>query len=95
MAINTNDVVANHLTGKAIIITDHGKPVLEIVPYSEEPDKALKMLRNTVIEYENPTDPFIKAPFCIYKLSERQKNQIALSLTKLTDLLDVRDLEVT
>jgi len=29
------------------------------------------------------------------KLSERQINQIALSITKLTDMLDVQDLEVT
>jgi hypothetical protein len=29
------------------------------------------------------------------KISERQINQIALSLIKLTDMLDVQDLEVT
>jgi prevent-host-death family protein len=44
-------------TGKALIITDRGKPVLKILPYSDEPDESLKMLRNSVVKYENPTDP--------------------------------------
>lgn len=44
-------------TGKTLIITDHGKPVIKIVPFSEEPDDVLKILRNSVIKYENPTDP--------------------------------------
>ncbi len=44
-------------TGKTLIITDRGKPVLKIVPYSERPSEALRMLRNSVIKYENPTDP--------------------------------------
>jgi prevent-host-death family protein len=44
-------------TGKSLIITDRGKPVLKIVPYSEKPFEALKMLRDTVLEYENPTEP--------------------------------------
>ena len=44
-------------TGRALIITDRGKPVLKISPYSEKPGNALRMLRNSVIKYENPTDP--------------------------------------
>jgi len=44
-------------TNKELIITDHGKPVLKIVPYSEDPKESLKVLRNTVIKYEKPTDP--------------------------------------
>ena len=44
-------------TGKALIITDRGKPVLKIVPYFENPAEALGMLRNSVVKYENPTDP--------------------------------------
>jgi len=43
--------------GKALIITDRGKPVVKIVPYSEDPSEALKVLRNTVIKYESPTVP--------------------------------------
>ena len=44
-------------TGVALIITDHGKPVLKIVPYSEKPEETLRILRNSVLKYENPTDP--------------------------------------
>jgi len=44
-------------TGKELIITDHGRPVLKIAPYSNEPDKALAMLRNSVLKYEKPFEP--------------------------------------
>ncbi|MDL2121800.1 MAG: type II toxin-antitoxin system Phd/YefM family antitoxin [Deltaproteobacteria bacterium] len=44
-------------TGKELIITDRGKPVLKIVPYTKSPDDVLKLLRNSVLKYENPTEP--------------------------------------
>jgi len=44
-------------TGKELIITDHGKPAIKIVPFSEDPLKALKTLRNSVIKYVDPTAP--------------------------------------
>ena len=44
-------------TGKELVISDHGKPVLKIVPYVEDPEEALKVLRDTVIKYEDPTEP--------------------------------------
>jgi len=44
-------------TGKELIICDHGKPVLKIVPYAEDPEAALRALRNTVINYTDPTEP--------------------------------------
>ena len=44
-------------TGKALIITDRGRPVLTIIPYSEKSDNALRILRNSVIKYEKPTAP--------------------------------------
>ena len=44
-------------TGQELIICDHGKPVLKIVPYAEDPEAALKALRNTVINYTDPTEP--------------------------------------
>ncbi|OGW27635.1 MAG: prevent-host-death protein [Nitrospirae bacterium GWC2_42_7] len=44
-------------TGKAVIITDHGRPVLKISPYTPKPEAALKILRNTVMKFENPTEP--------------------------------------
>ena len=44
-------------TGKPLIITDRGKPVLKIVPYSEDPQEILKTLRNTVVKYDDPMEP--------------------------------------
>ena len=44
-------------TGKELIISDRGKPVLKIVPYTENPEEALKSLRNTVIKFADPTEP--------------------------------------
>ena len=44
-------------TGRELIICDRGKPVLKIEPYAENPEEALKALRNTVIKYEDPTEP--------------------------------------
>jgi len=42
---------------RPIIITDRGKPVLRVIPYSENPEEMLKELRHTVIRYESPTEP--------------------------------------
>jgi prevent-host-death family protein len=44
-------------TGKELIISDRGKPVLKIVPYTENPEEALKALRDTVVKYDDPTEP--------------------------------------
>ena len=44
-------------TGKKIIITDRGKPVIKIVPYSEDSDKGMEALRGTVVKYDQPTEP--------------------------------------
>jgi prevent-host-death family protein len=44
-------------TGKELVITDHGKPVLKIVPYSHDPAEALRTLRGSVIRYVDPFEP--------------------------------------
>ncbi len=44
-------------TGREIIVTDHGKPVAKIVPYSLDPAEALKALEGSVSHYEDPTKP--------------------------------------
>jgi prevent-host-death family protein len=44
-------------TGEELIITDRGRPVLKIVPYREDPEAALRVLRDTVVKYEAPTEP--------------------------------------
>jgi prevent-host-death family protein len=45
------------LSGKPLIITDRGKPVLRLVPYRDDPDSALRVLRETVVKYRAPTRP--------------------------------------
>lgn len=42
---------------KPLIITDRGKPVLKVVPFSEDPEEILKELRNSVVKYKDPTKP--------------------------------------
>jgi len=44
-------------TKEDIIITDHGKPVLKVTPYSEKPANILKSLRGSVLKYERPLEP--------------------------------------
>jgi len=44
-------------TGQPLIITDHTKPVLKIIPYREDPMDAVKELRNSVRRYVDPTEP--------------------------------------
>ena len=44
-------------SGKPLIITDRGKPVLRVAPFSEDPEETLRELRNSVLEYKNPTEP--------------------------------------
>ena len=44
-------------TGKELIITDRGKPVIKIVSYSEDSDKGMEALRGTVVKYDQPTEP--------------------------------------
>ena len=44
-------------SGEEVIITDHGRPVLKIMPYTPEPQEAIKMLRNSVLKFEAPTEP--------------------------------------
>lgn len=42
---------------KPLIITDRGKPVLKVVPFSEDPEEILKELRNSLVKYKDPTKP--------------------------------------
>jgi prevent-host-death family protein len=44
-------------TGQPIIITDRGTPVLKVTPYREDPNAALRVLRESVVKYEAPTKP--------------------------------------
>lgn len=40
-----------------IIITDHRKPVIKIIPYKHEPHIILEELRNSIIRYDDPLSP--------------------------------------
>jgi prevent-host-death family protein len=44
-------------TGQPVVITEHGTPVLKVVPYQEDPGAALRLLRDTVVKYDAPTKP--------------------------------------
>lgn len=44
-------------TGRPIIITDHGTPVLTVVPYRVDPESAFRALRESVVKYSAPTKP--------------------------------------
>jgi prevent-host-death family protein len=44
-------------TRKPLVITDRGKPVLKLVPFSESPEEVLRELRNSVLKYKDPTRP--------------------------------------
>ncbi len=44
-------------TGKELVITDRGKPVLKVSPYERDPGEALKALRGSVLRYDDPTEP--------------------------------------
>ena len=43
--------------GESIVITDHGRPVARIVPYSEGPGDAVGSLRGTLVAYWDPLEP--------------------------------------
>lgn len=43
-----------------LTITHAGKPVVQIVPYSENQDAVLQSLRGTVVSYKEPTKPIAK-----------------------------------
>lgn len=46
------------LSGEPLVITDRGKPVLRLLPYSDEsPNEILASLRGTVKDYQAPLEP--------------------------------------
>lgn len=44
-------------TGKELVITDRGTPVVKVVPYERDPAARLKALRGSVRRYVDPTKP--------------------------------------
>ena len=44
-------------SGQSLIVTDHGKPALEVRPYHGNERLPLDVLRGSVNRYINPLDP--------------------------------------
>jgi prevent-host-death family protein len=44
-------------TGESLIVTDRGKPVVEVRPVPREKKDPRELLRGSVLYYERPTDP--------------------------------------
>ena len=44
-------------TGGRIIITDHGRPTIEVRPYSKVDRNPLEILHGSVTEYRDPMEP--------------------------------------
>lgn len=42
-------------SGASILVTDHGKPTLEVRPYRGIERNPLEILRGSVVRYDNPT----------------------------------------
>lgn len=44
-------------TGESVVVTNHGKPALEVRPYRSMDRDPLEVLRGSVIRYDDPTAP--------------------------------------
>jgi antitoxin (DNA-binding transcriptional repressor) of toxin-antitoxin stability system len=45
------------LSGRELVITDRGRPVLRLIAYRTDPSEPLHALRETVVKYDAPTEP--------------------------------------
>ena len=44
-------------TGESVIVTDHGKPTLEVRPYRDNKRNPFEILRGSVVRYDDPIEP--------------------------------------
>ncbi len=44
-------------SGRELIVTDHGRPVIKIAPYRPAAGELLRVLRGSVLAYKEPTEP--------------------------------------
>lgn len=44
-------------TGESIIVTDKGRPVVQVRRYHSDRRRPLERLRGTLVEYSKPTEP--------------------------------------
>lgn len=44
-------------SGESVVVTDHGKPTIEVRPYRELTRSPLERLKSSVINYKDPMEP--------------------------------------
>jgi antitoxin (DNA-binding transcriptional repressor) of toxin-antitoxin stability system len=44
-------------SGESVVVTDHGKPTLEVRPYRNSERNPLDVLRGSVVRYDGPLEP--------------------------------------
>jgi prevent-host-death family protein len=44
-------------SGQSVVVTDHGRPTLEVRPFRGVDRNPLDVLRDSVVRYDNATDP--------------------------------------
>jgi antitoxin (DNA-binding transcriptional repressor) of toxin-antitoxin stability system len=44
-------------SGESVVVTDHGRPTLELRPYRNLDRDPLEVLHGSVVRYDAPTDP--------------------------------------
>lgn len=44
-------------TGQSLVVTDHGRPTIEVKPFVARERHPLDILRGSVLRYERPTEP--------------------------------------
>ena len=44
-------------SGRPLVVTDRGRPVLRIVPFAHEPSEQLAVLKESVVRYDSPFEP--------------------------------------
>lgn len=44
-------------SGESVVVTDHGRPTLELRPFRNLERDPLEVLRGSVVRYDGPTDP--------------------------------------
>jgi len=54
-------------TGHEIIISDHGRPVLKIIPFREDTKTVLEELKNSVLQYADPLEPVAEDDWDVLK----------------------------
>lgn len=44
-------------SGEPMVVTDHGRPTLEVRPYKPQARSPLEVLRGSLLHYDRPTAP--------------------------------------